>query len=207
MTVTAEPGEELIPQTSVITPTGTYFLDPGSPGAMTFPALPASLRRPGDQFQVTVAGQRRTTKAVGTSPAALAVTLPRRVTTPGFVAGVLGSAIWSFATDPAAAPLDHLILELSDSLGSSRSTVSVSRSFAAGTPSRYRVPFLTGLGNQPTTWRINRIDSIESNGLTISGTSAVEGTTQQTCGNNIVEPPETCDPYDGGTCGEFCTKL
>ncbi len=202
-------------------------------GAKAFQILPASLRGPADLFNVSVSATSshpgdliyltqgtRTSKA----PQTLTIDLLDFVATPtpAIVASPHLRPAYTFANGLRGVPgasylVNAITLRPSDSV-SHGVAISLSSEWLGDAPMvDYIAPDLSGIPGFadnfapfPRTrisWTVARI---EENAVTGDGhvfkQGTIFGSTGEYCGNNVIEPPETCEPPDVLGCSATCTK-
>jgi hypothetical protein len=213
---------------SVIRPTGEYALHgPRRLGtSASYQTLPAALRRPDDLFGVTISVGGISTTLTSRSPGMLAFDLPEEINAPApsVLATPFLHPVFTFEATATDLAIQTYLLSAHTS-GASESVThdwhaELTASWVGAGPSvRYEFPDLTAVtgfspelalfDRGPVRWSVQRIEAssaTDGDGRIVR--SAVQaGAIESYCGDHIVEPPETCDPPDGTTCSETCTKL
>jgi hypothetical protein len=213
---------------SVIRPTGEYALHgpvrPSSPAS--YQTLPAALRRPDDLFGVTISVGGISTSLTSRTPAALAFDLPAEINAqaPSVLAMPFLHPVFTFETTATDLAIQTYLLSAHTS-GASESVThdwhaELSASWIGEASSvRYEFPDLTAVAGfspelalfdrGPVRWSVRRSETssaTEEDGRVVR--SAVQaGAIESYCGDHVIEPPEDCDPPDGTTCSDSCTKL
>lgn len=214
-------------ETSVILPTGAYPLSGGAPlGApSTYQTLPAALQHADDLFDITVTAGARAAAITSKAPGALAFQLPADVAAPAPTMALTPALHPVFSFDPGVIDLPIRTYQLHARTSSAPDDVfrewSVELSSAwipVTSPVTYEFPDLSAVAgfspdfvlfSGPLRWAVRRVETSAAAAVDgrITRSASRAGTIAEYCGDHVVQPPETCDPPDGTTCSDTCTKL
>jgi hypothetical protein len=224
--VTLDPGEQARVTSSVVRPSGEYALH--APAAIGTPAtyaiLPAQLRQPDDLYQVTVVVGSRSTTYMTAAPRAVTAELPPAlaVQPPSVITAPWLHPMFSFVpTNPALALQSYAlsVASVDDADAAHGWSAELSASWIAGAASlQYAFPDLSEVAGfapelalstrGPLRWSVQRTDASTAELADGRVTrTAVQSGAVGYCGDHAIEPPESCDPPETGSCSSLCNKL